>query len=89
MKYLIFFDNTGNIYFSITVDEAPQGLERFVFDLPEGVQLEKMDMTDSNNPVPVYTEHKEGYTIDKANSDIEALQEAIAGLYEMVLNMEV
>lgn len=87
MKYLIFFDNTGNIYFSMTVDEAPQGLERFTFDLPEGAQLEKMDMTDPNNPVPVYTEYKEGYNIDKASEDITTLQTAIADIYDMLGNM--
>lgn len=88
MKYLIFFDNTGNIYFSMSVDEAPQGLEKFVFDLPENAQLEKMDMTDPSNPVPIYTEYKEGYTIDKANADIEALQEAVASIYEVLVNNE-
>ncbi len=84
MTFIIFFDNTGKVYFSMSVDEVPSGLERFAFNIPEGKQVEGMDMTDPSNPVPIYVDQP----IDKTSQDITDLQEAVAELYEMIISQE-
>lgn len=84
VRTLIFFDSTGKIYFSMTVDEIPTGLERFVFNIPENKQVERMDMTDPKNPVPVYAEIPES-DMTKAQKDIENLEIALAEIYEMII----
>lgn len=84
MKYLIFFDNTGRIYFTMSVDEAPSGLERFAFDIPEGKIVESIDVTDPAHPMPIYSDAP----VDKTAQDITDLQEAVAELYEMLIGEE-
>ncbi len=84
MKYLIFFDNTGKIYFSMSIDETPSGLERFAYIIPEGKIVERMDVTDPLNPVPVFINQP----VDTTAKDITDLQEAVAEIYEMLIGEE-
>jgi hypothetical protein len=84
MKYLIFFDNTGRIYFTMSIDETPSGLEKFAFIIPEGKIVERMDVTDPSNPVPVLIDQP----VDTTAQDITDLQNAVAEIYEMIIGQE-
>lgn len=83
MKYLIFYDSNGNIYFSMSVDEAPAGLERFTFDVPVDSIITGMDLSDPSNPKPITEVSKPAVNYEE---EIENLQAAIADLYENFLS---
>lgn len=82
IKMIIFYDNSGKVYFTMSVAETPQGLERFVFDIPEGYYIKEMDMSDSSNPKPVLG--KKETPVDY-KAEISAIEEAVAELYEMII----
>lgn len=85
MKAVIINDSKGNIWFSTTVEEVPEGLEKFAYDLPEGASMpDYMDMTDPENPVPAYNEPAQTYDIAQMSSDITDMQIALAELYETI-----
>lgn len=77
MKALVIYDATGKIW-SIVYgeEEVPQGLTSMFVDIPEAAVLERIDVTDSNKPKPVFT-----YLPD---SDIGRLQKEVQNLIERV-----
>lgn len=77
MKALVIYDATGKIW-SIVYgeEEVPQGLTSMFVDIPEAAVLERIDVTDSNKPKPVFT-----YLPD---SDIGRLQKKVQNLIERV-----
>lgn len=85
VKMIVFYDNTGKIYFSMSTNETPEGLERFVFTIPEGYNIESIDMTDPANPEPLIKK-KDVPTDYKA--EITAIEEAVAEIYEMLIGEE-
>lgn len=83
MSTLIIYDSNGTVWTSMTVEDAPAGLEKYVFEVPEGAMIEGVDVTNPQNPVPVYTSPK-SYNVDQMSSDITDLQIALAEVYEML-----
>lgn len=54
MKALVIYDTTGKIWSIIYGEQkAPQGLLSMFVDVPDGATLDKIDVTDSENPKPV------------------------------------
>lgn len=82
MKFLIFYDDSGTVYFTMSVDEAPAGLEKFVFDIPEGSTIDGMDMSDPDHPVPKLSKPE---PVVDYNEEIANLQAAVAELYETLM----
>ena len=82
IKMLVFYDSTGKVYFTMSIDETPSGLERFVFDILEGYYIKNMDMTDPSDPKPVL--EKKDTPMDY-KAEISAIEEAVAELYEMII----
>lgn len=77
MKALVIYDTTGKIWSIVYGEEAvPQGLTSMFVDIPEGAVLERIDVTDSNKPKPVFT-----YLPD---SDIGRLQKEMQDLIARV-----
>lgn len=73
MKALVIYDLTGHIWNIIYgSEELPQGLPCMFVDIPEGAQLQRIDVTDKENPKPVFNYLPE--------SDIGRLQKKIAEL---------
>ena len=55
MKALVIYDTTGKIWSIIYGEQkAPQGLLSMFVDVPDGATLDKIDVTDSENPKPVF-----------------------------------
>lgn len=56
MKAFVIYDATGRIW-SIVYgqEEIPQGLTCMWVDIPEGAVLDRIDVTDSENPKPVFS----------------------------------
>lgn len=82
MKALIIYDNiTGTIYRIIYGDtETPQGIPWIQVDIPENAQVESIDVTDQENPKPVFNYLPE--------SDIGRLQTKIMTLEEKMLSTQ-
>jgi len=75
MKALVIYDSTGRIWNIVYGEEtAPQGLTCMWVDIPGGAQLQSINVTNPNDPRPVFT-----YLPD---SDIGRLQKQVAGLEE-------
>ncbi len=56
MKALIIYDLTGRIWNILYGEEAvPQGLPAMFADIPDGARLERVDVTDPENPKPVFS----------------------------------
>ena len=74
MKVLVIYDTTGKIW-SVTygITETPQGLLCMFVDIPDGGVLERIDVTDSKNPKPVFSYLPE--------SDIGRLQKKVTELH--------
>ena len=73
MKALVIYDLTGRIWNIIYGEEtAPQGLTCMWIDIPEGAQLEYIDVTDQTDPRAVFKYLPE--------SDIGKLQYQVAEL---------
>ncbi|WP_419032415.1 hypothetical protein [Dysgonomonas gadei] len=84
MKALVIYDLTGRIWNIIYGEEAiPQGLTCMWVDIPEGAQLQRIDLTNSEEPKPVFTYLPE--------SDIGRIQEQVRRLQKdnEVLNAQV
>lgn len=55
MKALVIYDTTGRIWSVIYGEtEAPQGVPGMFVDVPEGAVLDRIDVTDPQNPKAVY-----------------------------------
>lgn len=75
MRALVIYDLTGRIWQIIYgEEEVPQGLPAAFVDIPEGAQLERMDVTDPENPKPVFNYLPE--------TDIGRIQKKVADLEE-------
>lgn len=75
MKALVIYDRTGRIWSIIYGEEtAPQGLQCMWVDIPDGATLERIDVTDTDNPQPVYSYLPE--------SDIGRLQKQVSQMTE-------
>lgn len=73
MKTLVIYDSTGKIWLMAHGEtEVPQGLTSMFVDIPDGAILEKIDLTDPENPQPVFT-----YTPE---TDIGRLQKDVVDL---------
>lgn len=72
MKALVIYDSiTGKIYHIIYgSDETPQGIPWMWVDIPDGAILESIDVTDSENPQPIFSY--------KPESDIGKLQNQVS-----------
>ena len=70
MKALIIYDLTGRIWNIIYGEETvPQGLTCMWVDIPEGAQIQRVDVTDPDDPKAVFTYLPE--------SDISKLQDKV------------
>lgn len=55
MKALVIYDVTGRIWSIIYGEETlPQGLQCMWVDIPDGAQLDYIDVTDTSNPQPIF-----------------------------------
>ncbi len=73
MRALVIYDITGRIWSIIYGEEqAPQGLLSLFVDIPEGAQIEKINVTDPCNPEPVFSY--------KPETDISQLKKKIIEL---------
>lgn len=64
MRTLVIYDNTGAIYLMLHgEEEVPQGLQSLFVDIPDGAQLERIDVTNPNHPQPVFTYSEEGVKV--------------------------
>lgn len=82
-KLLILYDDNGLIWSTSQVDEAPIGLEKYVFDVPSECDVVSIDLSDPTHPTPVYSEAK-GVDVVQMSNDITDLQIALAEVYELV-----
>lgn len=80
MKSLVIYDSTGKVYLNLYgVEMVPQGLQPILIDIVEGAQLERIDITDSNEPKAIYSYLPE--------SDVEKLQKEVKGQKEQITNL--
>lgn len=81
MKALVIYDSTGRIWSIVYGGEnAPQGLPCMFVDVPNGAVLERIDVTDSENPKAVFK-----YLPD---TDIGRLQEDMEEAKQKIENIE-
>lgn len=81
MRALVIYDSTGRIYLIMYGEEtAPQGLPALFVDIPDGAELERIDVTNPDDPKPVFTYLPE--------SDIGRLQKQVAALEGDVANLQ-
>lgn len=75
MKALVIYDLTGHVWHIIYGGESvPPGLPAMFVDIPDGALLEQIDVTDPENPKPVFSYLPE--------TDIGRLQKKAAELEE-------
>lgn len=73
MKALVIYDSTGKVWQIIYgAEEVPQGITCMWVDIPDGGVLERIDVTDPENPQPVFSYLPE--------SDIGRLQKQVTAL---------
>ncbi len=73
MKALVIYDATGKIWSIVYGEEqAPQGLLSIFVDIPDGAVIEKIDVTNPDDPKPVFSYLPE--------SDIGKLQNRVTDL---------
>lgn len=73
MKALVIYDSAGRIWhIAYGEEEVPQGITCMWVDIPDGAILSSIDVTDPNNPQPVFSYLPE--------SDIGNLQARVADL---------
>ena len=95
MRALVIYDLTGRVWQIIYGEEkVPQGLPAVFVDIPEGAQLERMDVTDPGNPKPVFHYLPET-DIGRLQTQVEELegeltdtQLALAEQYEENLSLQ-
>ena len=74
MKALVIYDLTGKIWNIVYGEEiAPQGLTCMWVDIPDGAQLERIDVTNPDNPHPVFNYLPES-DIGKLQKEIDQLK---------------
>lgn len=75
MKALVIYDLTGRIWNIVYGEEIiPQGLTCMWVDIPEGAQLERIDLTDPKEPKAVFL-HLPESDIGKLQKEVKKLQE--------------
>lgn len=81
MKALIIYDATGRVLLiSYGEERVPQGVPCLFADIPDGAQVERVDVTDPEHPQVVYTE--------LPDSDIGKLQKEVQGLKELFVTLD-
>lgn len=95
MKTLVIYDNTGKIYAMIHgADQPPQGLQSMYVDLPGGAILERIDVTDPDNPQPVFKQLPDSdigrlqTRTTELETELTATQLAVAEQYESNLELQ-
>lgn len=74
MKVIIIYDNTGTIFYKMAGSyTVPQGgIQYLEIEIPEGKEVVSVDVTDPDNPKPVYE--------DIAPDEIEVLRKQVQEL---------
>lgn len=81
MKALVLYDATGRIWLiSYGEETAPQGVPCMFVDIPDGAELQRIDVTDPDNPKAVFSYLPE--------SDIGRLQKEVAQQQEDITNIQ-
>lgn len=74
MKALVIYDSTGHIWNIVYgADTAPQGLTCMWVDIPDGAQLERIDVTNPDDPHPVF-DYLPDSDIGKLQKEIDQLK---------------
>lgn len=74
MKALVIYDLTGRIWNIIYGEEAvPQGLTSMWVDIPEGAQLERIDLKNPEEPKAIFSYMPES-DIGKLQKEVKDLQ---------------
>lgn len=82
MKALVIYDLTGKIWsIYYGAEEIPQGVPATFVDIPDGAVLDRIDVTDLQNPQPVFTYLPE--------SDIGKLQKEVTELKNQLTNAQI
>ncbi len=80
MKALIIYDLTGKIWNIIYGEtEIPQGVPCLKVDIPEGAQLERVDLSDPEHPQPVFRYLPET-DIEKIKKRSQKLEDELANI---------
>lgn len=75
MKALVIYDLTGRIWNIIYGEETvPQGLPSMWIDIPDGAQLERIDLTDPKEPKAVFFYLPES-DIGRLEKEVKELQD--------------
>lgn len=81
MKSLVIYDTTGKIWLIVHGEtEVPQGLTCMWVDIEDGAILERIDVTDPENPTPVFSYLPE--------SDIGRLQKSVVDLESQITDTQ-
>lgn len=90
MKALVIYDLTGRIWNIIYGEETvPQGLTCMWVDIPEGAQMQRVDVTNPEDPKAVFTylpESDIGKLQDKVISQAEEIKSLRATVDTLVLS---
>lgn len=82
MKALVIYDSTGKIYLIMYGEEtAPQGLPCMFVDIPDGAELERIDVTNPDEPKPVFT-YLPPSDIGRLQIQVSKLEDDVADLQE-------
>ena len=74
MRALVIYDSTGRIWSIIYGEEdLPQGLRCMWVDIPDGAQLDHINVTDADNPQPVFSYLPESDIGPEAGADVPHL----------------
>lgn len=80
MKSLVIYDNTGKIYLILHGEEkVPQGLQAIFVDIPDGAILNRIDVTDSKDPQPVFS-YLPDSDIGKLKKQVEEMETEVQTL---------
>ena len=72
MRTLIIYDNTGRIWYQASGNvQEPVGLQYRWFNLEPGKFAKRIDVSDMNNPVPIYDDTSE-VTGNKGTENVES-----------------
>lgn len=84
MKALVIYDTTGRILTVLYSEtKAPQGVPCMFVDIPEGAALDRIDVTDTKNPKPIFS-FLPVTDMDKVKADVDALKEALDQLNQVI-----